>query len=323
MTGAPSLRLALLAAVAALFASLLAAVPAAASATAAGPHARTAGAEKVAPDPSEDHYWLPRRCVESPDEYVPGKPGPCFITKYKKNRPTVVVWGDSHAWQHLPAIVPLARQRKVNLVLFMLGGCPPILIKPDFRGTLYSCEKSNQMALQFVKRLKADHRKVRVILGGFWDGYYKVYRGVYVTGTMDPSPFTTTQLRSARTFHKLTPKLIRTLGEQGIRVDLIGQAASVPANPPNCARGNDPYECDLRRSVAMPREKKWNGWFRTMQRSLPGGSRVVKFSQTYCNRTVCHGFTDGVRTFFDPTHLSRSRTKTFRKFFAPSFRGLR
>jgi len=307
MSRASSLRVALLAAVAALFASLLIAVPS------------TAGA--VAPDPSNDHPWLPKRCVAGPGEYVPDKPGPCYLTPYRKNRPTVVLWGDSHAWQHLPAVEPLARNRKVNLVLFMLGGCPPILVGEHFKGTMYACEKSNQLALRFVRKLKKNDKQVRVLLGAFWDGYYKVYRGVYVTGTMDPAPFTTTQLRSARTFHRLTPKLIATLGEDRIRVDLIGQAASVPANPPNCSRGEDPYDCDLRRPVALPREKRWNDWFRRMQHGLPDGSRVVRFSHTYCGKTKCHGFTDGMHTFFDPTHLSKSRTSTFRKFFAPTFRG--
>ena len=204
----------------------------------------------------------------------------------------------------------------------MLGGCPPILVGEHFKGTVYACERSNQIALQFVRRLKAGDQQVRVLLGAFWDGYYKVYRGVYVTGTMDPAPFSTTQLRSARTFHRLTPRLIAKLGDVGVRTDLIGQAASVPANPPSCSRGEDPYECDLRRSVALPREKRLNNWFRQMQRHLPAGSRVVRFSQTYCGKTKCHGFTDGVNTFFDPTHLSASRTSTFRKFFAPTFRGL-
>ena len=100
MTGAPSLRLALLAAVAALFTSLLA-LPGTASAA-----LPVAAASVAAPDPSDDHFWLPKRCIGQPGDYVPDKPGPCFLTKFKKNRPTVVLWGDSHAWQHLPAVDP-------------------------------------------------------------------------------------------------------------------------------------------------------------------------------------------------------------------------
>jgi hypothetical protein len=306
MTGASSLRLALLAAVAALFASLLAAVPSAAVA--------------AAPDPGEDHYWLPDRCIEEPGDYVPGRPGPCHLTKFGKHRPTVVLWGDSHAWQHLPALVPLARDRNVNLVLFMLGGCPPILVDDPTRMTLYACEKSNQMALKYVRRLKEGGRQVRVLLGAFWHGYYSVYKDVYVDHDADPSQWTKTQLRSARTFTRLTPPLIARLGDVGVRVDLVGQAASVPLDPPSCSIGSDPYVCDLRRSAALPREGKWKDWLRRQVRPLPNGSRVVNFNEKYCTKTKCHGFTDGIYTFFDPTHLSASRTRTFRTFFAPTFR---
>ncbi len=306
MTRATSLRVALLSAVAALLTSLLVGLPTSAVA--------------AAPDPSDDHFWLPDRCIEEPGAYVPGKPGPCYLTKYSKHRPTVMLWGDSHAWQHLPAVVPLARERDVNLVLFMLGGCPPILISETITKPLAACETSNQMALKFVKRLKNDGQNLRVLLGAFWQGYYSVYKDVYVDKDENPSQWTKVQLRSARTFHRLTPPLIAHLGEVGVRVDLIGQAASVPADPPRCLRGSDPYECDLRRSAALPREKAWIDWLRRQVRPLPAGSRVVNFNQKYCSKTECHGFTDGMYTFFDHTHLSASRTKTFKKFFAPTFR---
>jgi hypothetical protein len=309
MSRVSALRVALLLAVAALLAPLFVAF--------SGP------ATSAVPDPSEDHFWLPKRCVgDEPGRYVPAEPGPCFVTlPYRKDRPTVVLWGDSHAWQHLPALVPLAKKRQVNLVLFMIGGCPPILISENAKPNLAACETSNRMALRFVRGLNAQHREFRVLMGAFWDGYYKVYKDVYVDKTADPSQWTKVQLRSARTFHKLTPPLITTLGSEGIRVDLIGQATSVPADPPACQLGSNPYKCSLPRKVALPREKRWKTFFRRMVHQLPAGSRAItNFTSTYCGRTKCQGFTDGVYTYFDPTHLSASRTATFQKFFAPTFR---
>ena len=309
MTRASALRTALLVAVAALLSSLFVAFP--------------GSATSAAPDPREDHYQLPKRCVgDEPGRLVPEDPGPCFVTlPYRKHRPTVVLWGDSHAWQHLPALVPLARKRKVNLVLFMLGGCPPILVENRKNKRLAGCETSNEMALRFVRHLKASGREFRVLLGAFWDGYYSVYKRVYVDKTADPSQWTPVQLRSARTFHRLTPRLITTLGDERIRVDLIGQASSVPDSPPRCPAGSDPYACALPRGVALPRERLWKTFFRQMVRELPAGSRVINnFTSTYCTREKCKGFTDDVYTYFDPTHLSASRTATFRKFFAPTFR---
>ena len=309
MSGASSLRAALLTLVAALLTSLLIAPGTAAAAP--------------APEPSEDHPWLPRSCVAGPDEYVPDRPGPCHLTPFKKNRPTVVLWGDSHAWQHLPAVSPLAKERKVNLVMFMLGGCPPILVGERTRQKLYACETSNQMALKYVRGLNdRGNQPVRVLMGAFWDGYYTVYKGVYEDGTIDPDDYTTTQLRSARTFNRLTPRLIAKLGEIGVRTDLIGQAVTVPIDPPFCRRGGEPYKCALKRSVALPREKAWQNWFRRVMRPLPDDSRVVNFNGPYCGPKKCQGFTKGIYTYFDQIHLSATRTATFKKFFAPSFRGL-
>lgn len=308
MTRATALRAALTAAVTALLFSPLVAFP--------------GTAHSAAPDPREDHYVLPDACLQDSDTYVPGKAGACYVTPFRPARPTVVLWGDSHAWQHLPAIDPLARKRKVNLVLFMLGGCPPILIREHYQGKLYGCEKSNQMALKYVRDMHEDGKQVRVLLGAFWDGYYKVYKGVYVDKpqTVDPSDYTVTQLRSARTFHTRTPRLIAELGRIGVRTDLIGQATSVPADAPTCLTGSDPYTCALKRRAALPREGLWKKKFRQMVRQLPAGSRVVNnFTSTYCTKKKCHGRTDGVYTYFDPTHLSASRTATFKKFYAPTF----
>ncbi len=306
MSRAFSLRVVLLVAVAALVTSLLGSVPPAAS--------------SAAPDPGEDHFVLPDRCVKGSETYVPAKAGACYLTPFRKHRPTVVVWGDSHAWQHLPAIEPLARSRKVNLVLFMLGGCPPILVREHFQGKLYACEKSNQEALRFVRRLHGNGKQVRVLLGAFWDGYYNVYKGVYVDEprTVDPADYTITQLRSARTFHSRTPRLIAELGDIGVRTDLIGQASSVPADPPSCARGEEPYVCSLPRRKALPHEKMWQRTFRAMLRDLPQGSRVVRFAHSYCGKRKCLGMKNDIYTYYDPIHLSATRTRTFRKFFAPS-----
>lgn len=324
MSRRASARVALLAAVAALLTSLLVALPGP-TATAVAPPATAAAA-----DPQEDQPRLPARCNPS-GENVPVKAGPCYLTKFRKHRPTVVMWGDSHAWQHIPAARPLARKKRVNLVMFMLGGCPPILVGPHYKKKLYSCEKSNQMALQFVRRLKEDRRQpVRVLLGAFWEGYRSVYEGLYVTGTIDKSDFDRTKRRSARTFHRSTPRLFAKLAELRVRVDAIGQAATVaatvPAGPPRCGflgGGQHPYECNnLPRTQALPRENYWNRWFRKVLRPLPGNSHVIKFNRRYCNATVCKEKVGGIYTFFDYTHISATRAGTFKRYFRSTFRGL-
>ena len=313
MVARSSARVALLAVVAALLTSLLVAFP--------GPSAAAAA------DPQDDQPQLPARCDPAGDN-VPHQAGACYLTRFRKNRPTVVMWGDSHAWQHIPAARPLARERNVNLVMFMLGGCPPILVGPHFKKTLYACEKSNQLALEFVRRLKEEGKQpVRVLLGAFWEGYRSVYEGLYVTGTADPSDYTPTQRRSARTFHRSTPRLFARLAELRVRVDAIGQAATVaatlPEGPRPCLLAQHPYECQVPRAQALPHEADWNRWFGEVMRPLPGRSRVINFNDPYCDASTCREKVDDIYTFFDAIHLSASRTATFKRYFAATFRGLR
>lgn len=299
----PALRALLLLLVAALLSALFVDVPAAAGA---------------ATDPSDDQPHLPDRCAPG-DDNVPHQPGPCYLTRFRKHRPTVVMWGDSHAWQHIPAVRPLAREKRVNLVMFMLGGCPPFRVRKNSQRTMYACERSNQLALQFVRDLKERDKPVRVLLGAFWHGYYTVYQRVYVEQSVDPSTYTDTQLRSTRTFRRLTPKLFAELAELRVRTDVIGQAAIVPENPPSCPGGDDPYACRMARAQALPREQAWRDWFRRMMRPLPDTSRLVEFNDPYCDASYCYGKVGDVFTFFDPIHLSATRTATLRRYFRGTF----
>ena len=49
----------------------------------------------------------------------------------RPDRPTVVVWGDSHAWHHLPGLRAEANAQQVNLVAFVMGACPPVVVPRD------------------------------------------------------------------------------------------------------------------------------------------------------------------------------------------------
>jgi hypothetical protein len=49
---------------------------------------------------------------------------------------------------------------------------------------------------------------------------------------------------------------------------------------------------------------------------------VVRFNDPYCGPKKCRGISEGIYTYFDPIHLSATRTATFKRYFAPTFRGL-
>ena len=82
-----------------------------------------APAAAAAKDPAKDFPKMPRKCVD-PKLLIPQKPVKCNLNGFKQGRPTIVLWGDSHAWQMIPALRNAARGRDVNLVAFLMGSCP-------------------------------------------------------------------------------------------------------------------------------------------------------------------------------------------------------
>ncbi len=157
--------------------ALLVALVLALLATLAGP-LPSAQAQRVA-DPTTDFPRLPPRC-EGGVHKIPTKPGPCFVTEFRTSRPTVVLWGDSHAWQYVPAVQAAAKARHANLVGFFMGGCPPVKVPlkppPDGYGSI--CEKHNAMAMRYVKKLQRGPQDLRVVLGSSWAGYRRADREI-------------------------------------------------------------------------------------------------------------------------------------------------
>ncbi len=106
--------------------------------------------------PQNDFPRMPRSCVD-PKDLIPQEPGMCKLNTYRQARPTVVLWGDSHAWQMIPALKGAIKGRNVNLVAFVMGGCPPMdphLNTPKKRKNATSCQKSNDLALRYALKRK-------------------------------------------------------------------------------------------------------------------------------------------------------------------------
>ena len=111
-----------------------------------------------------------RRAAPGPRAPHPRHPNGCRLTAWVRNRPTVVLWGDSHAWQNIPALIKAANAEQVNLTAFVMGKCPPskIRIQKRYPG---QCERSNALALKYVRETAQRPQPVQVILGSHWAGF--------------------------------------------------------------------------------------------------------------------------------------------------------
>ncbi|CAN5672019.1 hypothetical protein BH11ACT8_BH11ACT8_09000 [soil metagenome] len=257
--------------------------------------------------PQDDHATMPRKCVK-PKDLIPAQPTICELNTFKDTRPTVVLWGDSHAWMMIPALRRATGNKNVNLVAIVLGGCPPMdnQIQPDDQAP--SCFKSNDMAIRYVRELKSQGQGMRVILAGSWQRYLhaiKAHDKTY-TGTM------------AREMRTGTPRLMRTLAGIGLGVDVIGQVATVPEKKADCRAGNLPYSCNLPIRKAMPEKKSTRQWLVKTIRPLAGNRAPIDVTPFFCTSKVCHGKVGRTHTWWDDLHLSASMSQRLRGYLKPS-----
>jgi hypothetical protein len=252
-----------------------------------------------------------------------GEPTACHFNRFRKKRPTVVLWGDSHAWMYIPAVRRAVKGKRVNFVSFVAGSCPPIATRSTpASGYSGKCERNNVNALAYVKRLERRGRDVRVVLGSNWSGFRIAHRRIAlepVTGDTGYSDYTRQMVALS---HEGTPLLFERLGRLGIDVDVVGQAAVIPERVRDCEAGNDPYACTIPRWRALPEEGRTERWLRRQASQLSDASSYIEPSAAYCNTTICAGSVNGIFTWYDSLHLSATRTQNLTSYFRPTVRRL-
>ena len=273
-----------------------------------------AGADPDVPD-------LPARCnnYTGPER----RPGACHVTPWQRGRPTLVLWGDSHAWQWTSALQAAVRGKGVNVVGFWWGACPPMrstIGSPAEYDAATRCQQSNYLAARFVRRLDRRDRPMRVVLGGYWQLYRSALEG-QPTHTYGLTASREYYLKQARLFRAHGPALFRLLGRRHIGTDVVGPSPVVP-DPEFLPCQPLRYGCPYLRSRSLLQEAATRAWVRGFMRPLPRRSRLVDVAGQFCDERTCHGVRDGVYTFLDVVHISASASARSREAFAPSVRRL-
>lgn len=256
---------------------------------------------------------LPPRCLEA-GETLPTKPGVCKVVSFGKSRPTVVVWGDSHAWQQLPALKLEAERTRTNLVAFVMGVCPPV----DLRATSYNgpCARMASYALAFVRDKLDKSRSVKVVLGGFWRFYRDLNERV--AGGYSPADDRERfMIGRATMFAEGGLKAFRTLGRWKVHTAAIGQMPWVPEEAPRCTTGENPYGCELARDLAIDDEAGTEKWLKSRLRGIPT-SGYVDTTPYLCDAELCHPQLEGLPVYLDELHLDPAITEAF----APAYAGI-
>ncbi|MGA8846010.1 MAG: SGNH hydrolase domain-containing protein [Nocardioides sp.] len=261
--------------------------------------ASSAGAVK----PRNDHATMPRSCVD-PADLIPQEPTICELTKVEQDRPTVVLWGDSHAWQMIPALRSAAAGKDLNLVAIVMGGCPPMdnALRPGQPAP--ACYQSNDLALDYVRDLVDSGEGQRVLLAASWQRYRQAIkdRDRTYTGQM------------ARASRQATPRLMKTLASMGAAADVIGQVATVPERTSKCRAGNTPYACDVARNQALRDAVGTKRYLKKTMKPLGRDARLIDVNGYFCEGKVCHGKVGKTYTWWDDLHISATMSRQLKGY---------
>ena len=172
-----------------------------------------------------------------------------------------MLWGDSHMWMMSPAVQRAVEGKRINVVLFFLGGCIPAF--PDME--IYAgndCAELSVDALQYLEQLRAGGRPYRLVLGSFWGA--NLNRIAYYESQEREDIL---KQRRVYTMNYTRP-LFAWLGQRGIPTDVSVQGPSaVP--PAECGLGATPFWCPVARSQAYYKDSYIRNWLKTRMQPAP------------------------------------------------------
>jgi|GEM_PF-2847681 len=259
--------------------------------------------------PKNDHAKMPRSCVARAD-LIPQDPTVCRLTAFKEQRPTVLLWGDSHAWQMIPGLKRAAGKTDVNLVAIVMGGCPPMDNQLSPGEAAPKCFQSNELALDYLSGILNAEQGHRVLLAASWQRYRQAIK--------DKDQTYTGQM--ARASRKATPRLMQTLASMGAEVDVVGQVATVPDKTKNCPRGNSPYSCNVARKKALADSVGTKRYLKKTMAPLASDARLINVNGYFCKAKVCRGMVGKTHTWWDDLHISASMSRKVRGYLKPTIK---
>lgn len=204
------------------------------------------------------------------------------------SRFTVVVVGDSHIEQLLPAIRPIVDERHGEVVTMLRGACPFSTTSDTVPGDA-GCAAWNRAAMSEIHAM----RPALVVTLASHDA------------------------RSART-EETPPGFVnawRDLDRSGIPVLAIRDNPRLPFSPTACvdARATDPGSCAAPRDPLIAKEQPW-----TRAEPLPVNVTFLDLSDAYCSEAICPAVVGNVLIYLDTNHVSATFGRTAAPFVAPA-----
>lgn len=268
-----------------------------------------------ATNPRKDHTRLPRSCA-TPAEEVPSDALICKLTPFKKNRPTVMFWGDSHVWMQIPGMLKAAKGRNVNVVSSLMGSCPPMDPGLSWKNRYLKgrCAASNTLAVRTVQQFANGQQDFKLVLAGNWEMYERLLK--LVAKRKKPGKGKEYPYAQAKIFKQGGPRLFKKLGQWNVDVDVIHQVARAPAKPKPCKR-MDPYACSFPRHQGFRQEATTKKWL-TRITAPAHPKRMIDVNDFLCSTKTCRAKINGAWTYHDNSHITASMARLLWRYYAPA-----
>lgn len=265
-------------------------------------------------DQINDFPRLPLECA-TPEQQIQRTPMQCNLNEFDPDRGTMVIWGDSHAWMYIPAVVKAAESEDVNLVAFNIPACPPF---DATELTKTTCSTNNAMALDLVEELADGDQPLQVILGASWQSYFGE-QPLNLLDIRNGDPRHNDIIKSSSNFFRAGGgALFSKLGDLGVDVDVIAPIPEVPRSAPLCEARPYPLDCNISNAEFEINESAAMTWLKLKLRALTGKSRLIDVSQELCDESVCRAKVDDTLVFFDDNHISATFARSLSDYFEPS-----
>lgn len=200
--------------------------------------------------------------------------------------PRVALFGDSHAAQWFPAILPLAESGQILLEVNTKQGCPSAFV--DMKGHSSADASCGPWREAVIEEIRADPPEV-VILAGF----------AFYNSVSAPEPGTFWQSALQTT--------VDALGD-GSRIAIFADTPNMPDTPAIClsAHLDDVADC------TWPTAKVLRPVLRTAEQNVTG-AKWIDFGRYICNTETCPPIIGNTLVYRDANHL----TATFSRSLAP------
>ena len=221
----------------------------------------------------------------------------CFYgdTNAKKR---VVLFGDSHALQWGPALIPLAKKRGWRLISVIRAGCPIANVVTES-----NCAKWRGRALRRIEQLRPRHIILSTSIGG---RYRLKHQGRNLSRKASESRLRDGMVRTIRRLKKIS-----SLAGDRSAITLIRDQVMAPFVPADCIRKNR----GRTGRCVFPNRREYGPGFDWVASKRSGIEPSIDPVEVLCGREWCSSTQGKILKYRDADHITATYARTLSGWF--------